>query len=395
MPFPMFFVDNVTVIPADWLNAVNNMLSSGVGTGTVTSMSGVSANGFGVSIANPTTTPQVTITCTVGGLLKGSGNAIVPAVPGTDYLAGTGGLGTGVLKTAGGVLSLATGADFPVMTNTVGGAVPTPPNDATKFLRGDGIWGIPAGGSGGTGVSSVTASNINGFTWTITNPTSAPNLALSVSNSGILKGNLGGLVPAISGTDFGPPTAALSTGILKSTNGTGAHSIAVPADFPTLNQNTTGTAGGLSVTLDVAHGGTGVTTSTGSGANVLATSPALITPTADGFAIGYKIIPQNSQSVNYTLTLGDSGKHIYHPSADTTPRTWTIPANASVAFPIGTEITFVNDNAGGVITIAITTDTLRFAGAGTVGQRTLAANGVATILKVTSTSWIINGTGLS
>lgn len=48
--------------------------------------------------------------------------------------------------------------------------------------------------------------------------------------------------------------------------------------FPTLNQNTTGTAAGLSATLAVASGGTGVTTSTGSGANVLSTSPTLVTP---------------------------------------------------------------------------------------------------------------------
>lgn len=106
-------------------------------------------------------------------------------------------------------------------------------------------------------------------------------------------------------------------------------------------------------------------------------------------------IPQNSQSAAYTLILSDAGKHILHPSADTTARTFTIPANASVAYPIGTAITFVNQNAAGVVTIAITSDTLRLAGAGTTGSRTLAANGVATALKITSTAWIISGTGLT
>lgn len=106
-------------------------------------------------------------------------------------------------------------------------------------------------------------------------------------------------------------------------------------------------------------------------------------------------IPQNSQSAAYTLVLSDAGKHILHPSADATPRTFTIPANASVAYPIGTAITFVNQNAAGVVTIAITSDTLRLAGAGTTGSRTLAANGVATALKITSTAWIISGTGLT
>lgn len=107
------------------------------------------------------------------------------------------------------------------------------------------------------------------------------------------------------------------------------------------------------------------------------------------------IIPQNSQSADYTLVLTDLGKHILHPSADTTPRTFTIPANASVAYPIGTALTFVNQNGAGTLTIAITTDTMRLASAGTTGSRTLAANGIATALKITSTEWIISGTGLT
>jgi hypothetical protein len=134
------------------------------------------------------------------------------------------------------------------------------------------------------------------------------------------------------------------------------------------------------------------------------TTPALGTPasgdlsgcTADGTnAVGFRHIPQNSKSAAYTLVLSDAGKHILHPSADTTARIFTIPANASVAFPIGTAVTFVNQASGGVITIAITTDTMRLAGAGTTGSRTLAANGVATAVKLTSTEWIISGTNLT
>lgn len=108
-----------------------------------------------------------------------------------------------------------------------------------------------------------------------------------------------------------------------------------------------------------------------------------------------RTIPQNSQSTAYTLVLADAAKHILHPSADTTARTFTIPANSSVAFPIGTAVTFVNQDSAGVMTIAITTDTMRLAGAGTTGSRTLAANGVATALKVTSTEWVVSGTGLT
>lgn len=115
----------------------------------------------------------------------------------------------------------------------------------------------------------------------------------------------------------------------------------------------------------------------------------------DSAKVGYLDVPQNSQSVGYTLVLADAGKHILHPSADTTARTITIPANASVAFPVGAAISFINQNAAGVLTIAITTDTMRLAGPGTTGSRTLAANGIATAIKVTATEWLIAGVGLT
>ena len=107
------------------------------------------------------------------------------------------------------------------------------------------------------------------------------------------------------------------------------------------------------------------------------------------------VIPQLSKSEAYTLVLADAGKHIYHPGADTSARTWTIPANASVAYPIGTAITFVNDTSGGVITIAITSDVLVLSPDGTTGSRALAANGVATCIKMTATRWMISGSGLT
>lgn len=103
-----------------------------------------------------------------------------------------------------------------------------------------------------------------------------------------------------------------------------------------------------------------------------------------------------SDSTARAIVLEDANtRFLLHPSADTTARTWTIPANASVAFPIGSRLRFINQNAAGVLTIAITTDTMRLAGAGTTGSRTLAANGVAEAVKVSSTEWIISGTGLT
>jgi hypothetical protein len=104
-------------------------------------------------------------------------------------------------------------------------------------------------------------------------------------------------------------------------------------------------------------------------------------------------IPQNSQSAAYTTVLADAGKHILHPTADNNARTFTIDSNANVAYPVGTVITFVNQI--NTVTIAITADTLTMVGTGSTGSRTLAANGMATALKIASTSWVISGTGLS
>jgi hypothetical protein len=172
--------------------------------------------------------------------------------------------------------------------------------------------------------------------------------------------------------------------------------------------NISGNATNVTGTVAVANGGTGVTSSTGTGAVVLSNSPTLVTPalgtpasgdlsntTADGTtAVGFRTIPQNSQSAAYTLVLADSGKHIFHPVADNNARTFTIPANSSVAYPIGTAITFINMSVANV-TIAITTDTLTLSPAGTAGSRTLATNGSATCVKITATQWLISGSGLT
>ncbi len=104
-------------------------------------------------------------------------------------------------------------------------------------------------------------------------------------------------------------------------------------------------------------------------------------------------VPQNSQSTAYTTVMTDAGKHLLHPTADNNARTFTIDSNANVAYPIGTTITFVNQI--NTLSIAITSDTLQLAGGATTGTRTLAAGGMATALKVTSTLWIIGGSGLT
>ena len=86
------------------------------GTGTVTSVSVVSANGFAGTVATATTTPAITLTTTITGLLKGNGTAISAAVANTDYVP----LSTVITKTADYTI---TGTDTWIINNKTGSAL--------------------------------------------------------------------------------------------------------------------------------------------------------------------------------------------------------------------------------------------------------------------------------
>jgi hypothetical protein len=103
---------------------------------------------------------------------------------------------------------------------------------------------INSSNPGGT-VTSVSVVSANGFAGTVATATTTPAITVSTSITGVLKGNGTAISAATVGTDYSVGTSALTTGILKSTTTTGALSIAVAADFPTLNQNTTGSAATL------------------------------------------------------------------------------------------------------------------------------------------------------
>jgi hypothetical protein len=107
--------------------------------------------------------------------------------------------------------------------------------------------------------------------------------------------------------------------------------------------------------------------------------------------VGFLGLPQNATTTgSYTIVAADAGKHIYASAT----RTVTIDSNANLALPIGTTLTFIA-GTGATMTIAITTDTMYLAGAGTTGSRTLAPFGMATAVKLTSTTWMISGNGLT
>jgi hypothetical protein len=138
-------------------------------------------------------------------------------------------------------------------------------------------------------------------------------------------------------------------------------------------------------------------TPTVTGVNIGSTSTTLTEYAAgvlgvEGAAI-YPGVPVTNLSAATTFDITHANQLIVHPSSDNNARTFTIPANGTVAYPVGTVIQIFN--AINTVSIAITTDTLTLAGPGSTGGRSLAANGLCTIQKIASTSWIISGTGLS
>ena len=111
--------------------------------------------------------------------------------------------------------------------------------------------------------------------------------------------------------------------------------------------------------------------------------------------IGGLDIPQRLVTgTNDSFQIGDRGDHLYVENI-ATPCTIAIPNNATVPFPIGSVITVAVDPASGVVTFDASAITLLQAGTLNVGNRTLAAQGEDTFLKVKTDTWFVNGAGLT
>ena len=351
--------------------------------------------------------------------------------------------GTNVVDAASYFTSLTLGSALPVASGGTG--ITSFGSGVATFLGTPSSANLAAAVTGETGTGAlVFATSPTLVTPALGTPTA---LVLSAATGLPLSSGVTGILPvANGGTATATPALVQGTGVTITgtwpnqtinATGTGGTVTSVAVSGGTTGLTTSGgpitTSGTITLagTLAVANGGTGITSlgagvatflgtpssanlaaaltdETGTGANVFATSPTLVTPllgtptsgvlsacTVDGTdAVGFRNIPQNSQSGAYTLVLADAGKHIFHPVGDNNARTFTIPANSSVAYPIGTAITFINMAVANV-TIAITTDTLTLSSAGTTGSRTLAQYGSATCIKITSTSWLISGSGLT
>jgi len=270
------------------------------GTGVTTS----TGSGSVVLSTSPTLVTPVLGTPTSGTLTNATGLPLTTGVTGTLPVAKG---GTGVTTSTGSgsvVLSTSPSLTTPALGTPSSGAL----TNCTSIPVANATGTLPVA-NGGTGQTTYTdgqllIGNSTGNTLTkatltqgtgVTITNSAGGITISATGSGGTVSSVGATSPVASSGGTAP-TISLNTAygdtqnpyasksanfFLAAPNGSAGvptFRAIVAADIPTLNQNTTGTAAGLSATLAVASGGTGVTSSTGSGSVVLSTSPTLVTP---------------------------------------------------------------------------------------------------------------------
>ena len=135
------------------------------GSGSVTSVSVVSANGFAGTVATATTTPAITLTTSITGILKGNGTAISAATSGTDYAPATSGTSILYGNGSGGFsnVTVGTGLSFSAgtlsATSSGGGSAPVT-KTADFTVAATDLWLI---------------NNKSGSTCTVTLPTASTN----------------------------------------------------------------------------------------------------------------------------------------------------------------------------------------------------------------------------
>lgn len=200
--FPRFNADNTvsTLDAATFRAAIGAGTSSA--TGTVTSASVVSANGFAGTVATASTTPAITISTSITGLLKGNGTAMSAATVRTDYAEPTTALATGLLKntTTTGAHTIAVQADVTALLGT--GSI------TNTMLANGAVANLSGTNSGDNAANTTYASDYRAANFVAGTNYQAPIGTIS----GIAKGNGANALTAATAADI---TGQLLTGYVS------------------------------------------------------------------------------------------------------------------------------------------------------------------------------------
>lgn len=260
------FVDNVTVIEADWCNDVNDFVykndsqynagtfnvseslcvgtnvatspatvngiiesqvggfkfpdgtiqttastGGGGGSGTVTSVSVATAHGFSGTVANATTTPEITLSTSVTGIVKGNGTSLTAATAGTDYVVPNGALGT---PSSGNLLH----CTFPTLNQDTTGNAATATYATTAGSATTASTATNAGHAT-TADSATTATNATHAT-TADSATTAATATTATNVSGVVGISNGGTGQTTASAAFNALSPVTTTGDLIIGNGT-------------------------------------------------------------------------------------------------------------------------------------------------------------------------------
>jgi len=279
------------LVAAAWRGSANNLNDLGA--------SGVNWNNVyattynvGAGTANITASSNSVVLNGIAAAVSGATPGLAPAANGVQFLGGS------ALKWKS--FYLAEDFNWGYPTNY---AIPAPTGGTTTFLRNDGTWAVPAG-SGTGSVTTVSVVTANGFAGTVATATTTPAITLTTSITGVLKGNATAISAAVAGTDYVTPTGAetLSNKTLTApVLGTPSSGTLTNCTFPPLNQNTTGTSGGLTGSPSITVSGVTVGTATNalgdSSTNLTLGNNTVFVSPATGFA----------PSVNNAYVLGAPG----------------------------------------------------------------------------------------
>jgi hypothetical protein len=312
---------------------------------------------------------------------------------------------------------------FRIAANGAFGLSGTNYGTSGQVLTSQGSGSAPIWTSITSGTGTVTSVSFTGGIVSVGTPTTTPAFTVAGTSGGIpyfssastwatsaalaanaiVVGGGAGVAPSTITTGTGVVTAlGVNTGtagafvVNGGALGTPSSGTLTNCTFPTLNQNTTGSAATLTTARTLTIGATGKTFNgsanvtwtlaelgaAASGANTDITSLATTT-TINGVTIGYRSIPRSTTTT--TAVVGDVGKCIAVTAGITIPNS---------TFAAGDALSIYNDSAS-AITITAGVTTLRQAGTANTGNRTLAARGMATVWFNSATEAIISGSGLT